>query len=137
MQIDSSVITTLRNKQLRDSVGSLDISLGPINKRDTDLQSFLEHKSQISVSHYRSRSRGGGSLRQEPVERNPETSEVITESKEEHAKTDGADSNEDLSFQEILSQLGKNSDFMIMMMTLSLMYFITAGVLFWTPNYLD
>ena len=59
---------------------------------------------------------------------------TITESKdaEEHEST-----RQELSFQEILAELSKNSDYMIMMMTLSLMYFITAGVLFWTPNYLD
>ena len=33
--------------------------------------------------------------------------------------------------------MGKNSDYMLLMMSTTLMYFITAGVLFWTPNYMD
>jgi len=36
-----------------------------------------------------------------------------------------------------LSQLAKNKDYMILMMSTTLMYFITAGVLFWTPNYMQ
>ena len=135
-QIDSSVILTKRNSYKAEG---LDVPVGLANKRDSDLQSFLEHKSQISVRNYASRSRGGGSIRQEQTDaaRNPESVVTITESKEEQPKSNEADSDVEPTFPEILSQLSKNSDYMVLMMTLSMMYFITAGVLFWTPNYLD
>jgi len=36
-----------------------------------------------------------------------------------------------------LSQLARNKDYMLLMMSTTFMYFITAGVLFWTPNYMQ
>jgi len=62
---------------------------------------------------------------------------TITESTEVSPKLLGADNTKELKFKEILSQLCKNWDYMVLMMAITTMYFITAGVLFWTPNYMD